>query len=71
MKRDPRSDPQPGDILRKSNGMSVKVTARSGEIVHWVALRNGEWRDSNSWSVAGWKYVNARSGIVKIGGTKS
>ena len=55
--RDPRKDPQVGDIIKQRSGDLVRVTAREGNTVYWDSKRpKGRfWRDANSWTIGGWE----------------
>lgn len=70
--RDPRIDPQPGDIIRQPyGGPTLAVTARTGDQVSWVRRTKtmGD-RDPNTWSVRGWATrIAIKATIVKVAQT--
>lgn len=57
--RDPRIDPQPGDVICQYSGHLVRVTARGGDCVAWVerSPKGKEWQYPNRWTIRGWEHV--------------
>jgi hypothetical protein len=65
--RDPRVDPQPGDVIRQQpSKLDITVTERSGDHVAWKSRR-----DANSWTLSGWVNMVAKGAqIVKRAAAK-
>lgn len=69
--RDPRIDPQPGDLIQQSSGLKVRVTGRDGDTVSFATKGNRGLRDRNSWTLLGWKrMVAANAKVLERGAPK-
>ena len=70
MTRDPKTDPQPGDVIRwqtrpKENTFVAIVTDRSPHTVSWVDVNPNGYADSETARVAVWqKHGGIQSGTV-------
>jgi hypothetical protein len=62
--RDPRTDPQVGDVIRQSGVITLRVSKRDGDTVGWQRLKYGAWTDDNGWSLRGWQEVIAKAAEV-------
>lgn len=66
--RDPRLDPQPGDIVQQNGGkgLLVRVTKREGDLVEWESKtpKGKEWKNQNRWNLHGWARNVCETAIV-------
>lgn len=67
--RDPRIDPQAGDVILQPNGTVVTVTSRCVDKVSWRwRSQSGRSSGKSSWSLRGWvKDVALGSSVVSVG----
>lgn len=67
-KRDPRSDPQPGDLLRWQD-WSVEILGRQGDTVHYRAKLRGDkdWRKNTTQSLAEWTRWTPDTKVLRRG----
>ena len=65
--RDPRNDPQAGDVIRQQSGDLVKVTHREGDSVSWVSKtpKGKVWKNANSWTLGGWRNNVCHRSVVE------
>ena len=63
--RDPRLDPQPGDVIKQQGGIVLVVTARDGNAVAWSRRTyHSLLVDPNSWTVSGWSSFVAKGAKI-------
>jgi hypothetical protein len=68
MKRDPRSEPQPGDVLSYKGGWTIRVTRRDPETVFYTTGKAGERGRESQQGIAEWQAWTPAAKVLERAG---